>query len=445
MTWDTNRRKTLMTKHATDADWEEKGELSDTLVKRLSAATITAKEGNRIRWDGKLKGFGLRVTAAGSKSFVFRYRNAAGRDRIITIGPAPAWTVEQAIKGTTVQGSDGKKGKAWGYNELQRLVDAERDPLAEREQRRLAPTISDLCDTYIRDYLTKLRPTSQYDYRNIVEKHIRPKLGKLKVADLHHLEVEKLHSGIAAKYRANRVIAVLVRMLSIAVKLGYRADNPARGIELHREHKRTRFLKLDEIARLMEVLKSHRETDDGAGAANLIMLLLMTGARLGETRHATWDQFDLRDDAGSWHKPHETTKTDDDHIVPLSKSAVAILREMKAVATTDYVFPSPHSDSEQRSYHETQKHWLAISKKAGLKNVRMHDLRHTYASVLVSDGMSLPIIGKLLGHKQTATTARYAHLFADPLRIATERADDIITGGRPLSNVVALPRRQRAV
>jgi integrase len=170
-----------------------------------------------------------------------------------------------------------------------------------------------------------------------------------------------------------------------------------------------------------------------------VRLLLLTGARRGEVLSATWDQFDLT--AGIWTKPSSHTKQKKEHRVPLSAPARQLLAEIKAKnwKPSPYVFPGRAGDGPM---NEIKKSWAALCKATDLRGVRLHDLRHTYASVLASAGLSLPVIGALLGHTQPGTTARYAHLFDDPLRAATERAAAIVTGKGDTGEVVPLERRQ---
>ena len=222
---------------------------------------------------------------------------------------------------------------------------------------------------------------------------------------------------------ANRALAVLSQMLNLSVRWGWRSDNPAKGTERNQETKRTRYLAPEEIAALTTALAALPDQQ----AANVFRLMLLTGCRKGEALAARWDQIDLT--AGVWIKPGSTTKQKTEHRVPLSAAARALLSGIDR--TGPWVFPG-QVEGQHRT--EIKAQWEKICTAAGLvdetgeKTVRMHDLRHTYASVLASAGLSLPIIGALLGHSQPATTARYAHLMDDPLRQATERAAAVVTG-----------------
>jgi integrase len=242
------------------------------------------------------------------------------------------------------------------------------------------------------------------------------------VTDVTHADIEKLHRRLArtAPSAANRAVAVVGKMFALAVKWGMRVDNPVRGIEQVPEHPRERYLSAQELARLGGVLDVHPER----ASANAVRLLMLTGARRNEVLSATWDQFDLA--IATWTKPHAATKQARTHRVPLSPPAVALLAEMRMTATDRFVFPGQTPD---RPLVEIKRFWAAACRQAGIEGVRLHDLRHTYASVLASSGLSLPIIGALLGHSQASTTQRYAHLLDDPLRQATATAAKVITGG----------------
>ena len=424
--------------------------LTDSVVKAMNKP----EAGNQITYDEDVKGFGLRVTSAGAKAFVLNYR-AGGRERRITIGSYPDWSVLAA--------RDHAKG-------LKRQIDNGEDPMADRHADRAAPTIDSLADRFVAEHLSKRRGGTDRAYQSLLKLYIRPQLGKLKVADLRHSDVEKLHRDVVKRgpYQANRTIAVLSKMLALAVKWEMRTDNPVKGIERAPEEKRERFLTPAEIGRLAEVLATHRERS----SCNAIRLLLLTGARKGEMLAARWAEFDLA--AGVWVKPSAHTKQKKDHRVPLSAPARSLLAEMRAEAdieikrggTAEFLFPSFDA---AKHLTEIKRVWLAVCVAAGLAErvpqtdakgkvvtsakgepvmvwqatVRVHDLRHTYASILASSGLSLPVIGALLGHTQPGTTQRYAHLMDDPLRAATERVGAVFVGaGKAGADVVAIGGRR---
>lgn len=220
-------------------------------------------------------------------------------------------------------------------------------------------------------------------------------------------------------------------MFSLAIKWEWVERNPARGIERFPEERRERFLSPDEINRLSQALIDHVASairpNEANKVANAIRLLMLTGARRSEVLSATWDMFDL--DAGVWTKPSSHTKQKKPHRVPLSPPALQLLQKIRAREkhSSSYIFPS-RARSTRPHLTELKKSWSRICRLADLEGVRIHDLRHTYASILVSGGASLPIIGALLGHTQDQTTHRYAHLMDNPLREATTRVAAIIDG-----------------
>ncbi|HLY44329.1 MAG TPA: tyrosine-type recombinase/integrase [Stellaceae bacterium] len=411
---DTNENKGLIEKSHKTAKSAGDGRLSDTMVRSLSAPS----RGNKITYEAgqdAVRGFGVRITAAGAKSFIVNY-TVAGRERRLTIGAYPAWSVAAAR-------DEAKR--------LRREIDRGVDPLGAREAERDAATIGDLCDRYLAEHAVKKRTAA--DDESMIRRIIRPELGSRKVASITFADVDRLHRRVSearGPYGANRLLALLSKMFSLAIRWEMRTDNPAKGVERNPEERRYRYLTGDELRRLTEALAAHANQ----AAANAVRLLLLTGARRGEVLGAAWDQFDL--EAGIWTKPSSHTKQKREHRVPLSAPARQLLAEIKAAAEhranekrrepSPYVFPARAPGDGPMT--EIKKSWAALCAAADLRGVRIHDLRHTYASVLASAGLSLPVIGALLGHTQPLTTARYAHLFDDPLRAATERVGAIVTG-----------------
>jgi integrase len=383
--------------------------LSDRLVK---SAYPERKVG--LIWDAELRGFGLRLSP-GAKSFILNYRRKSdGAQRRWTIGQFPAWSTAAAREEAA---------------RLKRAIDGGADPVGEHQGRRTAPTMAELCDRFIEEYLPRKRPSTQTSYRQQIEQEIRPALGKSKVASISFADCDGLHRTITkrgAPYRANRCIALLSRMFSMAVRWGLRPDNPCKGIERNFEQKRRRYLSPDELGRLTRTLAEYSDEV----AANAVRLLLLTGARRGEVLAARWSDFDL--ESGTWSKPGSATKQKSEHNVPLSEAARQLLMQMRTGVASDFLFPK--GDAHRR---DIQHHWVALCRMAQIEGARLHDLRHTHASILASAGLSLPIIGALLGHATPVTTARYSHLFDDPLRRAVETVAAAVTG-KPAAEIVAL-------
>jgi integrase len=390
--------------------------LMDKLIRTLPRPPA----GNRITYDSEVKGFGARITAAGAIAFVINYRRKAdGLERRYTIGSFPDWSVA------------GAREKA---KELKRHIDSGGDPVGEHAADRAAPTVADLAARFLEEHVAKQRPHTQRDYESMLRLDILPALGRLKVASVEFEHVERLHARVTARapVRANRVLAVLSKMFTLAVRWKLRPTNPVKGVERTREHQRRRYLSADELARLTRALAEH----PNQGVADAIRLLLLTGARRGEILNATWDQFDLN--AGTWSKPPSSTKQQRHHQVPLSAPARQLLNRIHKESTGPWVFPG----RDGRPRENFKFDWKQILKAAGIAQLRVHDLRHSFASNLVSAGFSLPLVGALLGHATPTTTARYAHLAHDPLREAAERVGAIVSG-RPAAKVVPMRRRRR--
>lgn len=387
-----------------------RAKLSKTVVNNAKA---DAKE--IIVWDSDVPGLGLRVTANGAKSYIAKYRIGTGRCaplRKPTLGKVSDLSVEQARA----------MAREW-----KTLAKEGIDPARRREIEAKAPTISDLCDEYLKRHAVKKRSAGE-DKRKI-ERRIKPKLGRLRVKDVRLQDIDDLHRSLRkTPYEANRNLALLSKMFSLAVQWGWRTDNPATGVEKYPEEKRDRYLTPKEVEALINALEEHVQKSRNKVLAqrsvDAIRLLVLTGARKGEVLRASWDQFDL--DEGVWTKPSSHTKQKKRHRVPLSEAAITLMLEIKrrTNAPSSFVFPG-HSNGH---LGDIKSQWKDIKARAGLVDVRPHDLRHTFASLLVSGGASLPVIGALLGHTQAATTQRYAHLMDDPLREAAGRVGVIVAG-----------------
>jgi integrase len=249
--------------------------------------------------------------------------------------------------------------------------------------------------------------------------HIRPALGKRKVATLNFSDMDALHRQLtkaSGPYRGNRVLALVSKLCSLSVQWHWRTDNPCKGVERNDEAKRKRYLTGAELERLSQALADHDDQD----AADIFRLLLLTGARRGEVLSARWTDIDL--ETGVWTKPAATTKTRAEHRVPLSPPALQIIASRKT--DSEFLFRGRYGGHRI----EVKSNWRRICKVANITGLRIHDLRHSYASFAASSGISLHAIGELPGHTQPSTTHRYAHLFDDHLRQATTRIGALIIG-----------------
>ena len=260
--------------------------LTDRAVKTLAAPDA----GNKVYYDDLVRGFGIRVTAAGARSFVLDYRRRSDRlQRRVTIGQFPDWSTAAARE-------EAKR--------LKRGIDGGADPVGEYREARAAATVGDLCDRFERDYIPRKRPSTQQSYRQQIAADIRPAFGRMKVAAVSVADVDAWHRKMSARapVHANRALAALSRMFSLAIRWGLRADNPCKGIERNQEHKRRRYLSATELTRLIKALDAYSDQQ----SADIIRLLLLTGARRGEAFQARWDDIDL--ESGVWSKPGATTK-----------------------------------------------------------------------------------------------------------------------------------------
>ena len=374
-------------------------------VKRLTKTTVDrtpAPNGDTIFWDEGLPGFGLRVKATGVKSFVVQYRNRhTGRSKRKTLGRyGPTLSLHEARDMARALLADVVRGE---------------DPVAHSQALRQSPTVADLAEQYMTEHaIPKKRPRSVRNDRSMLDNYVLPKLGRLRAVEVAHTDIQKLHNKMReTPYQANRTLALLSKMFQLSIRWGIRSDNPARGVEKYPEEKRDRWLSDEELGRLLSALSKH----PNQVAANAVRLQLLTGARIGEVLTAQWTDFDL--DRGVWTKPSHHTKQKRREHLPLSNAACTLLLNMKPdrSGVTPWLFPGQSPDQPHK---DLKAFWRSVTKAAGLENYRIHDNRHTHASHLVSSGLSLPIVGRLLGHTNPSTTQRYAHLADDPLREAAE-------------------------
>ena len=372
--------------------------LSKTVVERVKAA-----DQDVVVWDNTLPGFGIRVKPSGVRSYIIQYRNRnTSASRRLTIGQhGPLLTFDQAKKQARAMLADAMRGE---------------DPVEIRKKARRAPSIADLAVDYLeRHAVPKKRPKSVRDDRAMLDNSILPKLGAKKVDAIGRRDVEAIQVAMKDRpYQANRVLSLLSKMFNLAVEWKWRSDNPAKNVERYQEQKRERWLSDEELRCLCAVLDEHPNTR----AANAVRLQLLTGARLGEVLTSRKEDFDLR--RGIWTKPSHQTKQKRTEHLPLSAQALALVASIieASDANSPFVFSGNKPGQPLR---EIKKFWSAVLRQAGITNYRRHDNRHTYASHLVSSGLSLEIVGRLLGHSTATTTMRYAHLADDPLRAAADR------------------------
>lgn len=336
----------------------------------------------------------------------------------------PRYGVKYTVDGRQRWFTIGTHGKPWTCDEardyareVKLRIDKGEDPNALREERREAITVAEFADRYDAEWISfhKKASTAKIDRYNL-KNHVRPRLGRIKMKDLSREDVARMHRAMAAHpYSANRCVALVSHMCTIAEKWSEREKNtnPCADIKHYHEKRRERYLSEDELRRLGEALdQAETEAWTSPYVIALIRLLLFTGARVDELRTLRWSETDL-------HRGLlllSDSKTGQKAVL-LSDEAVQLFRQIDPQPGNPFVFAARTGN---KHLVNVRKPWLRIREAAGLDDVRLHDLRHSFASIAAACGASLPIIGGLLGHKQVQTTARYAHLADNPLRKALE-------------------------
>jgi integrase len=416
------------------------------LGKRIvDAARPTGRD--TVLWDRDLKGFGLRVKPSGAKSWIVAYRTRAGGEpRKMTLAKIGVLTPEEA--------------RAEAKKVLGRVAHGQ-DPARERKDARHDLTVSDLCDVYLKEgpvARPRKKPASWAIDQSIIVRHIQPLLGRRTLRTLVRADMERFQHDVTEgktavdvrtkpRGRARvtgglgagaRSTGTLSAILSFAVSRGMRPDNPAKGVRLNELRRRERFLTTEELARLGEALMVAEREGLNPRMVDAIRLLLLTGARKNEVLGLQWDW--IRFERSELRLPESKTGA---KTVPLGAPALKLLANIKRVDGSPWVFPAGRGDGHLTGLRAG---WKRIASAAGLRDVRLHDLRHGFASVAVADGSSLYLVGKVLGHSQARTTERYAHVGADPMRVVADRTsrkiDAALRGRGDDTKVVRLKRRR---
>ena len=374
------------------------------LTKRTVDAASSAKKDFFI-WDTDLPMFGLKVTPKGRKVYILQYR-MNNRLRRYTIGKHGAWTPDQArLEAMKLLGQ----------------IASGVDPGLTKSSSKHGFTIKDLSDRYIREHAQpNKKPKSIKEDIRLLRDVLLPVIGHIQVGELNRTDVTRLHQGQRdAPYQANRVLALLSKMMNLAEKWSLRPDgsNPCRHVEKFKERKRERYLDTEELTRLGTVLTN--ATEQGSELPSVIMairLLILTGARLSEILELRWQYVDL--ERSMLVLPDSKTGF---KIIPLGNAAMELLKNAPSMDGNPYVCWGQKPGSHLVGL---PKAWGRIRKEAGIEDVRLHDLRHSFASYAAGKGMSLPMIGAILGHKEMSTTQRYSHLAIDPLKMAANEIAD---------------------
>lgn len=410
--------------------------MATKITKRMVDA-LTVKADRTLVFDTELPGFGVRATRSG-KVFFVQYRAGTGRGapkRRLSIGRFGAVTVEQARLLAKETLADVARGA---------------DPATTRNAAKEARTIVSLGADFLADVQDRRKESTAREYMRLWEKHILPALGVRRVAEVVPADVARLHSSMRrTRYSANRTLALLGSFFAYAERQGVRTkhSNPAHEVKPYREESRERFLSQVEVAKLGEALTKAEHTGlhaapnrrrvpkTGATAKHrtkrasepipanpfavaAIRFLLLTGWREREALNLKWSEIDVA--RGTATLP--TTKTGKSVRV-IGAPARVLLSKLPRAEGSPFVFPGQKSG---RPLVEINRVWYAVRHAAELEDVRLHDLRHSFASVSASSGGTLPIIGKLLGHRESATTAKYAHFFDDPMKAAADSASGLL-------------------
>jgi integrase len=374
------------------------------LTKRTVDA-LRASARDLIVFDDEVKGFGVRVLPSGQKTYLAQYRSG-GRTRRVKIGRHGVLTAEQA------------RAKA---KELLGTVAKGDDPAQTIDDHRKAPTVASVCERFYRDHvLERCKPTTQREYRRSIDLFIKPEIGPFKIVDVTRADIAKLHHGLRDKpYQANRTLGVLSKMFNLTEVWGLRADgsNPCRHVPKYKEHRRETFLSVAEMARLGNVLHMAKTNEtESVYVVAAFRLLILTGCRLREIQTLKWSYVH----GGYLNLPDSKTGA---RRIPLPAAAQAVFDTLPRIADNEYVVVG---EIEGQHITDLQRPWRRIRESASLDHVRIHDLRHTYASNALMQGLNIAMVGKLLGHTQIQTTMRYVHLADAPVAGLRERLPDFV-------------------
>lgn len=409
-----------------------------------------------ILWDEDLAGFGVIAFPSGKKSYVLQYRDEGSRSRRVRLDKKKTLTPHEARAEAKV---------------MLGMVSGGFDPIDERKSARAAQTFKEVAVDFTRQHTERKRKEgTAAEYDRLLRVHLLPAFGSRKLADIKRADVARFHASIEAPYAANRAVALISTIWNWAARrdaVSF-ADNPVRGLEKNPEQGRERFLTSEEFERLGDALrlaettglpwkvdeskstakhiarpeKRSRKLDVHAIAA--VRLLILTGARLREILHAKWENVDTErgiiflEDSKTGRKP-----------LYLSAPALAILDTLPQISGNPYIIAGMKLEADERGKQvalprsDLKRPWAALIHAANLPGLRIHDLRHSFASFGAGASLGLPIIGKLLGHSQPQTTARYSHLDSDPLHRAVNTIGatiDAAMNGNKSAAVVPLDR-----
>lgn len=387
------------------------------LIKRIVDA-IQPGDKDVFLFDEDLIGFGLKITPAGRKVYLVQYRIRGIKKRVMIGVHGSPWTPDLARK---------EAARVLG------LVTDGQDPADLKAQAKVASTVAELCALYLEEGTAHKKASTLYVDRGRIERHIIPLLGKKKVCDVTRADCERFLNAVSdgktatdekTKSRgraivsggpitANRALGLFGAIMTFAVNRGLRADNPVHGLRKFRENRRDRFLSQEELTRLGDALVKVESEGGNPVALAVIRALILTGCRKGEILCLQWSQVNF--EQGCLLLPDSKTGT---KVVVMGAPAMQLLAGLPRIQNNPFCFPGWKEGS---SIVGVPKVWERVRTLAGLTDVTLHGLRHAFASVGVNAGLSLPVVGALLGHSSESMTARYGHLASDPIRQAADR------------------------
>jgi integrase len=380
------------------------------MTAKLTKKSIDAFEATgklEYLWDMEVKGFGVVITPAGSKSFILNYRNQDNRSRRKTIGKYGHLTVEQA--------------RDFARELTYRIVKGE-DPVQQDEMQRSQPTFAEVAQRFLDDHSSiRSRPATHASNIQILAHMVLPHFGKMKIRSIERKDIyDYLAKNRHRPIGANRSLAAMSSIMSKAELWGYRDrnSNPCFGVERFPENRRERFLNEQEFAALESAMqRAERNLTESPHVLAMFRIMMHTGCRPGEARHLKWDYVDLANRV--IRLPKEATKEKRPKTLFITPYIEGVLKNIRRMEGNPYVVVSERNDG--KPIMDVKKPWDRIKKAAGITTeLHLHDLRHSHASMANALGYSLPMIGALLGHTQAQTTLRYAHLATDHLRKAAE-------------------------
>lgn len=391
--------------------------MTTKITKRVVDAEEPAEK-DKFVWDAELKGFGLKTTPKGRKVYVVQFRLPGQTTRRYTIGQhGSPWTPTTARQ---------EAMRVLGQ------VAAGSDPSEEKRLAKQDITLNELCDLYLENGTSDKKASTIAMDRSRINAHVRPLLGKKRLKQVRKADISHFVRAVAAgetskdertglrgrsivrggKGVANRSLGMLGAIFEFAVDEGFIAENPARGVKKFKEGRPTRFLSSAEMVRLGEALRTAECDGLNAFALAAIRLLLLTGCRRNEILELKWEQVDF--ETGFLRLGDSKTGA---KVTPIGAPALSLISRLPRLAGNPYVIPGEKAGGHLVGI---QKVWAKIRRMAELEDVRLHDLRHSFASVGARSGESLLVIGKVLGHASSSATARYAHLSDDPVKKAAE-------------------------